>query len=655
MTFPLDNSMTEAQRDDGAVSVLSQPPKAWGEARTAYPRDKTIAQLFEEIADANAGRTALVCGSTEITYSELNSRANRLANELRRLGVGPERMVGCYVERSTDAIVAFLGILKAGGAYVPLDPSYPKERLEIMWREICAPVVITQRSLTASIDQPHVPRLFVDEVSTEAGVISQEKPPAAGTATTLAYVMYTSGSTGQPKGVMVENRAVVRLVRNTNFCNFGPEETFLQFAPLSFDASTLEIWGPLLNGGKLVLMPPGAASLEDLGRTVREQRITTLWLTAGLFNVMVEQRLEDLRPIRQLLAGGDVLSAGHVRKVLESFPGIRVINGYGPTENTTFTCCHVMRAGDSVPESVPIGRPISNTCVYILDENLSPVPMGTPGELFAGGDGVARGYLNDSERTAEKFLRDPFADESNARMYRTGDLVRWRQDGVVEFLGRLDNQVKILGYRIEPGEIEIVIRAHRGVSQACVVPHTDTSGSKRLVAYFTATGTTGVSGQDLKRFLSAKIPSYMVPAIFLQVDSFPLSPNGKVDRAALPAPPAASEGSATGNGSANGIEQEILAVWKRILRLKQVGLDDNFFDVGGDSLLIIAVQANLQKTLQREIPITDLFEFTTVRALGAHLGKPQSKGPSFAGAEQQAQKQRDAFARERERRKGGLS
>ena len=383
--------------------------------------------------------------------------------------------------------------------------------------------------------------------------------------------------------------------------------------------------------------------------------MTTLWLTAGLFNVMVEQRLEDLRPIRQLLAGGDVLSARHVRKVLESFPGIRVINGYGPTENTTFTCCHVMRAGDSVPESVPIGRPISNTRAYILDENLSPVPVGTPGELFAGGDGVARGYLNDSERTAEKFLRDPFSDAPEPRMYRTGDWVRWRQDGVVEFLGRLDNQVKILGYRIEPGEIEIAIRAHKGVSQACVVPHTDASGAKRLVAYFTATGTTGVSGQELKRFLAAKIPSHMVPAIFLQVDSFPLSANGKVDRAALPAPPTASDGPAAGNGSANGIEREIPRVWKRILRLEQVGLDDNFFDVGGDSLLIIAVQANLQKTLQREIPITDLFEFTTMRALGAHLGKSQSKRPSVAGAEPQAQKQRDAFARERERRKGGLS
>lgn len=658
MTFPLDNRTTEAQAEKTAASVGIAPERTWNEARSAYPRNKTIAQLFEEIAGQYSKRTALVCGETKVTYEELNARANRLAMELRKAGVGPERMVGCYLERSVEAIVAFLGILKAGGAYVPLDASYPKERLRIMWSEICAPVVVTQRSLVDSIDQPNVPRILADSIQLGDEAV-RENPPAAGSAKSLAYVMYTSGSTGQPKGVMIENRAVVRLVRNTNFCDFGPEETFLQFAPLSFDASTLEIWGPLLNGGKLVLMPGGAASLEELGRAIREHGVTTLWLTAGLFNLMVEQRLEDLRPVRQLLAGGDVLSAPHVRKVLENFGHIRVTNGYGPTENTTFTCCHVMRGGETVPESVPIGRPISNSRVYILDEDLRPVPAGVAGELFAAGDGVARGYLNDAERTAEKFLPDPFSSEPDARMYRTGDLARWRHDGVVEFLGRLDNQVKILGYRIEPGEIEIALRAHRGVSQACVIPHTESGGSKKLVAYFTAKGTAGVSGQELKRFLTGQLPSYMVPAVFLQVDSFPLSPNGKVDRTALPAPPMVSDGGGGANGNgrtiASAIEQQILEVWKRILRLDRVGLDDNFFDVGGDSLMILAVQANLQKALGREIPITDLFEFATVRALGAHLERAQANTPNFAGAEQQAQKQRDAFARERERRKGGLS
>jgi amino acid adenylation domain-containing protein len=654
MTSPLENSLGETQIASPVVVSLNQSGESKGPV-TDYPRDKSIAQLFEEIAAAHGERVALECGSEKVTYRELNARANRLAHQLRKLGAGPEKMVACFVDRSIDSIVAMLGVLKCGAAYVPLDRSYPKDRLDIMWNEIAAPVAVTTRSLASAIGHSEIPKLVVDEVSFTSEAIQDNNPIPSATATSIAYVMYTSGSTGSPKGVMVENRAVVRLVRNTNFCDFGPQETFLQFAPLSFDASTLEIWGPLLNGGRLVIMPAGAASLEDLGRVIRDHGVTTLWLTAGLFHLMVEQRLEDLRPIRQLIAGGDVLSAPHVRKVLEAFPGIRVIDGYGPTENTTFTCCHVMKSGDAVPESVPIGRPISNTRVYILDEALHPVSEGTVGELFAAGDGVARGYLNDVPRTAEKFLPDPFSSNKSDRMYRTGDLVRMRHDGVVEFVGRIDNQVKILGYRIEPGEIEVALRAHKSIRQVCVVAHTDANGAKRLVAYFTVSGTTGVSGQDLKRFLALKIPHYMIPAVFMQVDALPLSPNGKVNREALPAPAFAGDEANAATTNANNVEREILAVWKRILRLEQAGLDDNFFDVGGDSLLMIAVQANLQKVFSREIPITDLFEFTTVRALAAHLSKKQTDTPAFTEAEQQAEKQRNAFARQRERHGGGLS
>ena len=448
----------------------------------------------------------------------------------------PGTMVGCCIERSVELIIAFLAVLKAGGAYVPLDPSYPKQRLDYMLAETATPVMLSQRSLRTMAGGQNIPVIWVDELTVSGSAADATQLKGIGAATDLAYVMYTSGSTGQPKGVMVENRSVVRLVRNTNFCKFGPEEVFLQFAPVSFDASTLEIWGPLLNGGTLVLMPAEAASLEDIGRAIREHGVTAMWLTSGLFNLMVEQRLEDLRPIRQLLAGGDVLSSRHVRKVLENLPDCTVINGYGPTENTTFTCCHAMRKGDAVPESVPIGKPVSNTRVYILDENLRPVPPRTPGELYAGGDGVARGYLKDDAQTAEKFLPDPFSPEPGARMYKTGDLARWREDGVVEFLGRIDNQVKIHGYRIEPGEIEIALRTHKIIHQACVVPHTDETGAKRLVAYFTTAGNSELSGKDVKQFLSGKIPAHMVPALFVQMEALPLSPNGKVDRAALPAP-----------------------------------------------------------------------------------------------------------------------
>jgi aspartate racemase len=438
-------------------------------------------------------------------------------------------------------------------------------------------------------------------------------------------------------------------VRNTNFCRFGPDEVFLQFAPISFDASTLEIWGPLLNGGKLVIMPPQASSLEDLGRVIGDHGVTTLWLTAGLFSLMVDERIEDLRPVRQLLAGGDVLSPRHVQLVLDKLADCALINGYGPTENTTFTCCHVMRDGDRIGESVPIGRPISNTRVYILDDALRPVPSGEIGELYTAGDGLARGYLNNPDATREKFLPDPFVGEPGERMYRTGDLARWRADGLVEFLGRADQQVKILGHRIEPGEIEAALASHPEVRQSCVVAHGDDSGTKRLVAYYVASTGRGATPGGLKDFLAAKLPQYLVPALFIQLPALPLSPNGKVDRTALPKPAVGSTADAPSTAGATPIGQTIIDLWRRVLKVDRIGLNDNFFDLGGDSLQLVAVHSNLQKTLQIKIPLTDLFEFTTVDSLERHLADRQPAAPALDDVRQQAQRQRAALARQRER------
>jgi amino acid adenylation domain-containing protein len=668
---PESHQLAEPTSSESGRASLPEPPQKWNDTRTDYPRDKSVAQLFEDTAAAHADATAVVLAGQTLTYAELNRRANRLAHRLRKMGVRPEVMVGCCLERSLDLIVALVAILKAGGAYVPLDASYPKERFDLLLEDTHAPVMITQKSLAANVlSGRKVSGIVVDDeefasaTSPAASADSDQNPAPAGGPTSLAYVMYTSGSTGRPKGVMVENRAIVRLVRNTNFCKLGPDETFLQYAPISFDASTLEIWGPLLNGGRLVLMPPQASSLVDLGRTIRDQRVTAMWLTAGLFSLMVEQRLEDLAPLRQLLAGGDVLPARHVRRVLDAHPGCTLINGYGPTENTTFTCCHVMRSGDAIPDSVPIGRPISNTRVYILDDDKRPVAQGETGELWAAGDGVARGYLNSPDATAEKFLRDPFVADSAARMYRTGDLARWREDGSVEFLGRIDTQVKILGYRIEPGEIEGALLAHGAVKQVCVVPHTDESGSKRLVAYYVAATDSGTTAADLRKFLAEKLPAFMVPALFVPLANLPLTPNGKIDRAALPAPGAASAvpgngaespaSSVPGETAASEMEQNLIALWKRILRVDPIGLDDNFFDIGGDSLLLVAVHSNLQKTLHIEIPVTDLFEFTTVRTLARRLGSQKAPAASspVSDSQLQAQRQRDAFARQRQKRGG---
>ena len=379
MTYE-SNQIAILDQAEIATPVLPEPFQSGSGTNTDYPRDKSVAQVFEGIVASHPDAVAVVFGGKQLSYQELNKSANRLAHRLRGMGVGPETMVGCCIDRSAELIVSLIAILKAGGAYVPLDPAYPKERFDLLLEETRILVVLTTRSLASTVlSGRNLISVLVDETIPGATGSDNLNPEPAGSPNSLAYVMFTSGSTGRPKGVLIENRSIVRLVRNTNYCQFGPEHVHLLFAPNSFDSSTLEIWGALLNGGRLVVMQPQISSLADLAGTIREQGVTTLWLTSALFNLMVEQHLADLKGLRQLLAGGDVLSARHVRMVLENVPHCRLINGYGPTENTTFTCCHSMRSGDVVPDSVPLGRPISNTQVYILNERMQPADMGEIG------------------------------------------------------------------------------------------------------------------------------------------------------------------------------------------------------------------------------------------------------------------------------------
>ena len=637
-----------------SVRSLAEPFRTWSGVRTEYPRTATVSALFEEITRGQPHEIALVQDDIEITYKELNTRANRLAHRLRRLGVKPDRMVACFFERSIEMIVALLAILKSGGAYLPLDPKYPRERLDLILKDAGKPVIVTRQSLASSLPAEYSGgAVMLDDESVPLSTPELEQNPEAITEpTNLAYVMYTSGSTGSPKGVMVEHRAIVRLVRGGNYCRFGPDEKFLQFAPISFDASTFEIWGALLNGSPLVLMPPESSSLDDLLRTIRKHGVTTLWLTAGLFHLMVEEHPDGLRTLRQLLAGGDVLSPRHVRQFLEQAPSTTLINGYGPTENTTFTCCHVMRAGDPIPESIPIGRPVSNTRVYILDTDMNPVSSGQIGELYAGGDGVARGYLNDPDATSASFLPDSFSEESFGRMYRTGDLARWRPDGTIEFVGRVDNQLKILGYRVEPAEIEAALLRHGRVKQVCVVARVE-NGAKRLIAFFVPT-ISGPTPEELRAFAESQLPQHMVPAFLVTLQTLPLSNNGKVDRAALGKLDISPKSGSSKNGApSNDLERTLMHLWQRALNVSTVGLDDNFFDLGGDSLLLLAVHSHLQKTLQKEIRVTDLFEFPTIRKLASHLGRATSKSPHLSDAQENARRQREAFARFRGRGSGG--
>jgi amino acid adenylation domain-containing protein len=642
--------------DTQGAQSLPEPLRTWSGDRNIPRHHSSLITEFERVVQQNPGAIALVQGVLELSYDDLNRRANRLAHRLRDAGVQAEAMVACCLERSIDMIVVFLGVLKAGGAYVPLDPTYPAARLEFILKDLGSPLVITRKSLATSVPRQCGRIYLLDDQPQFSSHSSddEQNPPTLSGPNSLAYVMYTSGSTGRPKGVMVEQRGIIRLVRDTTYCRLGPSEVFLQFAPPSFDASTFEIWGALLNGGRLILMPPESTSLDDLAQAIRQHHVTTLWLTAGLFHLMVEEDLEVLHLLRQLLTGGDVLSPHHVRLFLKDAHQTVLINGYGPTENTTFTCCHVMRAGDSVPDSVPIGKPISNTRVYLLDDTLHLVSVGERGELYAAGDGVARGYLNDPEGTERSFVSDPFAEDPHQRMYRTGDLARWRPDGTIEFLGRLDNQVKVLGFRIEPAEIEGVLQRHKNVKQACVIVR-DENEAKRLIAYFVPSRP-NLRPDELRDFVASQLPQHMVPVLFVPLSSLPLSEHGKIDRAALakldihtnrdaaPLSPAGTE-----------LERTLAQLWQRILTIPSVGLDDNFFDLGGDSLSLVAVHSNLQKTLQTQISLTDLFEFTTIRKLAKHLSHLQSQSTAESDPQERARRQREAFIRFRNRNSGGES
>lgn len=593
----------------------------WNEGDDRYP-DMAVHKLFSGQANAHPDSVALVTDSARMSYAELDERSGKLATLLQDQGVRPGDLVGLCLNRSLFAVQAMLAVLKCGAAYVPLDIGQPLVRIQEIYRDACPRLVVADTDLVGALSDD-VGLAYLDEAWLIDRLDQDVIEPLSGVRVDpdqLAYVMFTSGSTGKPKGVRIAHRSIARLVLNTDYADFGPDHVGLLLAPLAFDASTFEIWGQLLNGGTLAIAPPGLLGFDQIGQQIADHRVDTLWLTAGLFQGMVEESLPALSSLRQLLTGGDVLPRLQVQKFLNAFPEIRLINGYGPTEGTTFTCCHTISPADLEGASIPIGRRIANTRIYVLDRYMTPVPPGVIGELFIGGDGVAHGYMNDQVLTAASFMQDPFSSQTDARLYRTGDLVRYRADGVVEFHGRADHQIKLRGFRIEAGEIESVISSLPGVSEAALILRNDgPGGAKRLCAYVVPRDMASApSSAWVRQQLRERLPDYMIPSTITLIETMPLTTNGKVDRKALPIP--AEEVAeampilCAGSEPEGTIERALAELWCGLLNRDSVGRYDSFFALGGDSILIIQLVARA-RSAGLTFSATDVFAYPVLTDL----------------------------------------
>lgn len=594
-----------------------------------YPSESTVQQEFEDQVAKTPDAIAVVLGNRRMTYRDLDQRSNQLAHYLRQEGVHAESLVGVHMERSPQMIVSLLAILKAGGAYVPLDPHQPNDRLRQMIEESRPVCVLSHSGVSKALPSGSVPILLLDELEAN---LSQE-PIAAllrvdVAADELAYVMFTSGSAGRPKGVEVTHRGVLRLVKNMDYLSLADRPRILQLSSPAFDASTFEIWGALLNGGRCVLGPERIPSVSELGHLLRDFRIDTLWLIATWFNAIIDEDPTVLSTVQQLIIGGEPLSVPHVVKALQVLKNTSIFNGYGPTEGTTFTCCYRIPADfDPRRSSVPIGRPIPNTKVYILDSHTELTPAGVPGELCIGGDGLARGYLGDPRLTSERFIPNPFSDRPGDRLYRTGDRVRLLPSGNIEYLGRLDRQLKIRGIRIEPGEIEYVLKQHPDVGDTRVVMHECQSGDLALAAYVIPACAASIAADSLKAYVSRQLPECMVPAFYMSLSEFPLTPTGKIDLRALPVP----SGDAQVDGArptppSTDIERRMSEIWRQLLKLESVGVHDSFFALGGHSLLAVRVVARIEKVFGVSLPLSVLFEYPTLRELARAV---QERNPNL--------------------------
>ncbi|HEY0697708.1 MAG TPA: amino acid adenylation domain-containing protein, partial [Micromonospora sp.] len=622
----LDAAMTGPDRPVSRLPLLSAEERTrvvhtYNRTAAPFPADRTVPELFAEQVASRPDAPAVEDGGRILSYAELDARANRLARLLRRCGVGVDTPVGVLFERSSDLIVAFLAVLKAGGAYVPLDPGHPGERLRWLLDDSGVRVVVTRADLAGLLPAGIVDVVVGDDP--EVGLTDQadDGPEPVARSDSAAYVLYTSGSTGRPKGVVVAHRAILRLVCGTDFVRFGPHERIAQVADASFDAITFEVWGALLHGGTVCVIPRDTVlSPGHLGDELRRLGITSMFLTSALFNEVMAHRPDSFATMTNLLVGGDALTPVRIRQLLRGpHAPVRLLNGYGPTEATTFAVVHHITDLPDEATSVPIGRPIANTTAYVLDDELRPVPEGVPGQLHLGGPGVARGYAGRPALTARRFVPDPFSADGG-RLYDTGDVVRWRSGGVLEFLGRIDDQVKISGFRIEPGEVENTLLGHPDVVGAAVVVD-DAPAGRRLVAYVVpADGRPGPTATELRAWLAERLPPYLVPAAYVSLAALPLTEHGKLDRSALPAAEAERPDLLVAfRPPSSDTERTVAAICAELLGLDQVGLDDDFFALGGHSLLAMRLVARVNETFGTEVALARVLRTPTIACLVAAL------------------------------------
>lgn len=619
--------------------------------------EASLASLFEQTAQRHAKNIALTLGKEQMTYGELNIAASRVAAALLALDITPDSIVAIYVDRSFEMVIAMLGVIKAGAAYLPIDPNYPEARVRETLADAQPFALLTDRANARKFADTQ-PRTLVVKELLSTGL--RKARSASQRLDHLAYVIYTSGSTGKPKGVMITHRNVLRLLQQTEpWFHFTERDVWTMFHSFAFDFSVWEMWGCLLSGGRMVIVPFDLSrSPDEFYALLSEQNVTVLNQTPTAFSLLMQAEARTTpRPLalRLVIFGGEALN---LRSLVPWFDRHgdqlpQLINMYGITETTVHVTYRRIRSAEARTEvDSLIGEPIPDLRLHLLNDALLPVPEGEVGEIFIAGPGVARGYLNRPELTDERFIPDPLS-EDGSRLYRSGDLARRRADGELIYLGRADRQVKINGFRIELGEIEAVLASFPGVAQVCVMPHTDSTGVQRLAAYI-APVEGELDSTSIARFADQRLPAHMRPGFYTQVAELPLNNNGKVDRDALPLPkqPAITQRPAAESTPASPREAQIAAIWRHVLQVRHVGLDDNFFDVGGSSLLLITLRTHLQMALNVAIPVTWLFEDTTIRSFAARLEREADEPVSNVLSGNKSQRQRESFARMRTLRGG---